>query len=265
MNSVQANSAVIIIPSRYGSTRFPGKPLAIIAGRSLLQRVWLIAKAVPDISQVIVATDDERIRAHAASFGAECLMTSPQCRNGSERACEVMEKLPQRPGIIVNLQGDAVLTPPHVIAALLDAMRKDASIELATPAVRLSETQRASLENAKQQSEVSGTYVVFDTKHRALYFSRAPIPNIRKSGVSASAFRHIGIYAYRPAILERLVKLPPTPLEQAEQLEQLRALEHGIPIAVVEVDYHGRTAWSVDAPDDVKMVERILASEGEPV
>ena len=256
--------SIIVIPSRYGSTRFPGKPLAMISGRSLLERVWLIAQAVKGIDQVYIATDDERIRKHAEQFGANVVMTSPECANGTERAFAVLQSLPNKPEIIINFQGDAVLTPPHVLQALFEAIKTSSGSIIATPAVKLNPKQLEEIKTAQAKGDVGGTFVVFDRKHMALYFSRALVPNVR-DGKSAnqSIFKHIGIYAYTRKALEEYLKFAPTPLEQAEKLEQLRALENGLPIKVVEVDYRNKTAWSVDTPEDLKMVEQIIAREGE--
>ncbi|MBN8549210.1 MAG: 3-deoxy-manno-octulosonate cytidylyltransferase [Deltaproteobacteria bacterium] len=264
MNSHVALSSVIVIPSRYGSTRFPGKPLAKIAGRTLLERVWELASAVSGVNDVYIATDSDRIRQHAASFGAKVVMTSPDCKNGTERVYQVVRGLQQKPDVVINFQGDAVLTPPHILQALLSAMAVDRSIEIATPAVRLSAKQFQELREAKQRAEVGGTFVVFDRNHRALYFSKAPIPHLRKSDLRRPpAFRHIGMYAYTSEALAKYLSLPASPLEEAEQLEQLRALENGMDVRVVEVDYGGRTAGSVDTPEDVLAIEEIIEREGE--
>jgi 3-deoxy-manno-octulosonate cytidylyltransferase (CMP-KDO synthetase) len=256
--------SVIVIPSRYGSTRFPGKPGALIRGKTLLERVWRIAKAVPEADEVIVATDDERIASLARTFGASVVMTSSSCENGTERVHEVVRSMKDPPEIVVNLQGDAVLTPPAIISRLIPSLEQDHECGIATPAVKLGAHEFDELRRTKQQREVSGTFVVFDKNSRALYFSKAPIPHVREGAqADIPAYRHIGLYAYRTDVLARLVALPPSPLEQVEKLEQLRALENGLPIRVVEVDYGGRSAWSVDTPEDVQIVETIIEREGE--
>jgi len=248
--------ATIIIPARYGSTRFPGKPLAKINGKEMLHRVWLIAKTVKGVDDVYVATDDERIFQQVERFGGKAVMTNPECANGTARTLDALEKLKIKPDVAINLQGDAVLTPPWVISELIEAMSGDKEIKIATPAIKLNKGQ-----------QVGGTMVVFDQNKNALYFSKAVIPFKRETSTEKdpSLHRHIGIYAYRYETLKKMVSLKPTPLEETEKLEQLRALENGIPIKVVLVDYKGRTHWSVDKPEDVKIVEDIIKKEGELV
>lgn len=255
---------VIVIPARYGSRRFAGKPMALIRGRSLLERTWRIARAVDHVAGVHIATEDERIAAHARSFGADAILTSSDCRNGTERVHEAVGKLSSRPEAVINLQGDAVLTPPWVLQALVDAFRADPTLSLVTPAVRCTWKQIGEIEAIKRQSPTSGTLVTFDKRGYALYFSKAIIPYLRIRDIDPPpVYRHIGIYGYRTETLAMLCSLEETPLEHAEQLEQLRALENGIPIKVVPVDYRGRTHWSVDAPEDVVKVEELIAREGE--
>ena len=255
----------VIIPARYGSSRFPGKPLAPIARVPMLERVWRLARAVEGVTQVAVATDDTRIAALVEGFGGEVIMTPESCRNGTERALAAIDTMAQQPDVVLNLQGDAVLTPPWILGALVDAMRADPDVPMATPAVRMTAHQVADLVQSKADGQVGGTTVTFDHSNKALYFSKRVIPFIRGEHDDPPVYRHIGLYAYRTDTLRRLCDLPMGPLEQVEQLEQLRALEHGIPIKVVEVDYRGRTHWSVDAPEDVSMVEKLIAQEGELV
>jgi 3-deoxy-manno-octulosonate cytidylyltransferase (CMP-KDO synthetase) len=254
---------VIVIPARFGSTRLPGKPLALIAGKSLLYRTWSIAKAVKHVDAVYIATDDERIAEHASSFGAEVRMTPVECENGTERTLAAVKN--DKPDIILNLQGDAPLTPPWIIQPLLDTMQADASIQLATPAAPITLEQYKKMEDLKLQGIVGGTMVTFDKFYNALYFSKGLIPFLRNTNNISHVpiYKHIGLYCYRYPLLEKYVTLEPTPLELVEGLEQLRVLENGIPIKIVPVDYRGRTAWSVDSPEDIPIVEKILAEEGE--
>ncbi len=256
--------AAIVIPARYGSTRFAGKPLHKIAGVSMLERVWRIAKAVRGSSRVVIATEDERIVAHAASFGAEAVLTTESCANGTERVFAAQQAASITEDILLNLQGDAVLTPPWVLETMIAEMERDPAADIVTPAVRLDDEALAAFKQHKQTNPASGTSVVFDQNFNALYFSKTIIPYIRKQG-AASIYRHIGLYGYRRRGLERYVTLTPTPLETAEGLEQLRPLEHGMKIRVAIVDYQGRTHGSVDAPDDVAVIEGIIAREGELV
>jgi len=257
----------IVIPARYGSRRLPGKPMALIRGRSLLSRIWSIARAVKGASAVYVATDDDRVADHARSFGAEAIMTDPACENGTERVWQAMSRLPKRPDAVINLQGDAVLTPPWVVQGLVDAFHADPKLEMVTAAVRLTWETYAGLIDLKKGSPTSGTTVTMDKFGKALYFSKGIIPYLRIKDETRPppVHRHIGIYGYSIAALERMATLAQTPLEIAEQLEQLRALENGIPIKVVLVDYQGRTHGSVDAPEDIVAIEAIIDREGELV
>jgi 3-deoxy-manno-octulosonate cytidylyltransferase (CMP-KDO synthetase) len=256
----------IVIPARFGSKRLPGKPMVKIAGVSLLERVWRVAKAVEGVSAVYVATDDDRVAAHAAGFGAAALMTASEIATGTDRVQAALASMPERPDAVINLQGDAVLTPPWVVQALVEEFHADPQIGMVTAAVHCSWRQLAELEALKAQSPTSGTTVTMDRFGRALYFSKTIIPHLRsKDYERPPVYRHIGIYGYGCEILDRLSRLEPTVLERAEQLEQLRALENGIPIKVAVVDYRGRTHGSVDAPEDIPVVEAIIAREGELV
>lgn len=254
-------SALIVIPARMASVRFPNKPVALIAGKTMIERVWAIGKAAGH--EVVIATDDASLREFALGFGAKVLMTSPSCPTGTDRVAEAALHFNEH-SIFFSLQGDAVLTPPWVIDAVLQAMLKDASVELATPAVRLEGKALLDFIASKRGGNSSGTTVVFNRKGDALYFSKAVIPYDRnEQNPSRPVFRHIGLYAYRTQTLQRLSQLPEGPLEKSEQLEQLRALENGIPIRVVEVDYRGRTHGSVDRPEDVPFIESVISREGE--
>lgn len=256
----------IVIPARFGSTRFPGKPLALINGKSLLYRAWSIAKAIKHIDEVYIATDDSRIKEHAIDFGAQVIITSEHCENGTVRAFEAINHCNPVPDIILNLQGDAVLTPPWVIQPLLDVMLADPNIELATPATQMGIEQYNKMFTAKCSGIIGGTTVVFDKNNNALYFSKSMIPFMRdKTLKPLPIYRHIGLYAYRYATLKKYLALEPSPLELVEGLEQLRALENGIKIKVVVVDYKNRTHWAVDSPEDVAIVEKIISEEGELV
>lgn len=256
----QGLRTVVVIPARYGSTRFPGKPLAAVAGVSMVQRVWALARAADGVNDVYIATDDERIADATRAFGAEAVMTPAECRNGTERAHAAALAMGTPPDVVVNLQGDAVLTPPWVIGAVARAF-EDPSVRIATPAVALDADQLAALETHKKDNPASGTTVVLDGQSNALYFSKAIIPFRRAAG--APVYRHVGIYGYRRETLAGLVTLPEGVLEKTEGLEQLRALENGIPIRVVPVDYRGRTHWSIDSPADLAAAEALIAREGE--
>lgn len=256
---------IVVIPARLASSRYPRKPLASVFGKSLISRVWHLARAVPGVSSVYVATDSEEIAAHVVAFGGDAIMTSPSCRNGSERVWEAVASLSRAPAVVINLQGDAVLMPPWVIEALVREMHSDQNVQIATPATRLTKEQYDAMVAMKSKGIISGTTVAFSKERDALYFSKGVIPFIREWPISGECpiFQHIGVYAYTLEALRRYVELPMGPLEAVEQLEQLRALEHGIPIRVVDVALRGRTIWSIDNPEDVARVEQIIRAEGE--
>lgn len=254
--------SAIVIPARFGSSRFPGKPLASIKGKAMLERTWLIARDA-DANEVFITTDDDRIEAAAKEFGARVLRTRPECANGTERVYESLQQLETKPEIILNFQGDAVLTPPWVLRELLAAMQADSSVQMATPATRLTMEKFEDIKRQKAAGIVGGTLVVFDKNMNALYFSKQPIPFVRTASADAPLYRHVGLYAYRYDTLAQYLTLPESGLEKVEGLEQLRALENGIPIKIVVIDYRGRTHWSVDSPDDLKKVEDIIDREGE--
>lgn len=246
----------IVIPVRYGSTRFPGKPLAEICGQSMLSRVWRIAKQVPAVDRILIATDDQRIEEHALRLGAEVIMTSSDCENGSERVYQALQNAAYVPDLVINFQGDAVLTPPKFIQALISGMQIEPEIGMGTLACEVT----------REQAQ-GATLVVFDVRQRALYFSRSLIPHHREAQESFAVHyhKHIGIYAYRYKTLEQYIRLKASALEKIEKLEQLRALENAIAIKVVLVDRAGRTLASVDKPEDVTKVEAIIKREGELV
>lgn len=254
----------IIIPARYGSTRFPGKPLHAICGVSMIERVWRLAKAVEGVHSVVVATDDDRIQKHVEAFGGTAVMTPEDCANGTERVYAAAQSLEESPDILINLQGDAPLTPPWVIQPVVDAF-KDKDVQVATPAVQLDYTTTDKINAAKQAGEVGGTTVVTDKNNQALYFSKAVLPFLRERPATCPVWKHIGIYGYRMNALKDYMALPSCELEEVEGLEQLRYLYNGIPIQVVEADYKNRTPWSVDSPEDAERVAQIIEEEGELV
>ncbi len=260
-------NTIIVIPARFASSRFPGKPLVEVAGISLIARVLRLSQSVPGVDGVFVATDSSEIAEHVEALGGRVIMTSEQCRNGSERVWEAVNTLEEKPKTIINVQGDAVLMPPWIIQALVDEMSKDGSIQIATPASRLSKDQYDSMTAMKGSGIVSGTTVTTSKSGNALYFSKTVIPHIREWPLNRSVpvMQHIGVYAYTYESLKRYIHLPMGDLEYVEQLEQLRALENDIPIRVVEVSLKGRTMWSIDNPEDVARVEEIITAEGELV
>jgi len=262
----------IVIPARFASSRYPGKPLVTLRGatgvaQSLIRRSWEAAMAVPGGARVIVATDDMRIAEHARGFGAEVAMTSPDCANGTERCAEVLGALAPLPSIIVNLQGDAPLTPPWFVTALVEWLAARPDMDVATPVLRC---DRAALEGFladRQAGLVGGTTAVFGHDHRALYFSKEVIPFTSAADREAEetpVFHHVGVYAYRPQALEAYRGWETGPLERLEGLEQLRFLENGTPVLCVEVAAHGRSFWELNNPEDVPRIEAMLAAMGAP-
>lgn len=261
---------VIIIPARYASSRYPGKPLVGLKGatgetRSLIRRSWDAACAVSGVDRIVVSTDDARIREEAESFGAEVIMTSSECRNGTERCAEALERLGQDYNIVVNLQGDAPLTPPWFLDALIAAMRADAEIQVATPVLRCDLAALEGFLEDRRHGRVGATTAVFDCNGRALYFSKEVIPYTGRAlapGETVPVFHHVGIYAYRPAILELYPGWPVGPLEQWEGLEQLRFMEQGHAVTCVEVEARGAAFWELNNPVDVARIEAILRAQG---
>jgi 3-deoxy-manno-octulosonate cytidylyltransferase (CMP-KDO synthetase) len=254
--------AAIVIPARYGSTRFPGKPMHPILGIPMLERVWRIAKAVKNCDRIVVATESAEVAEFARSFGAEAVITSDRCRNGTERVFEALSVAGIADDIVVNLQGDAVLSPPWVLEAMIEEMTRDPGIEAITPAVRLDGTALEKFAAHKVANKSSGTTVVFDREGNALYFSKQILPFMRSQGFS-HVHRHVGLYGYHKRLLAEYCDLAPSPLEETEGLEQLRLLENGLKIRVLKVDYRGRTHASIDSHDDVRFAEDIIKSEGE--
>ncbi len=257
----------IIIPARFASARFEGKPLAEIKGatgiaKTLIQRTWEAAAKVPDIDILVVATDDNRIAAHAKSFGADVLISSDQAKNGTERCAELVEQLPDDIDLIVNFQGDAPLTPPHFVTGLIDAMQ-GCSADMATPVLRCDAQTLKQFREDRRAGRIGGTTAVFDSQNRALYFSKEVLPyadNLKTTPLPV--FHHVGLYAFRPQALRNYLTWPMGVLEQIEGLEQLRFLENGKIIQCVEVDAKGQEFWEVNNPVDIGRVETALAKMG---
>lgn len=242
-------SIALVIPARWGSTRFPGKMLHPVAGKPLLRHVWERSLLAKGISRVLIATDDRRIAEAAEAFGAEVAMTSPRHPSGTDRIAEATAKLR---GIthVINVQGDEPLIDPGLIGALAAALRRNRAVAMITAATPFADPKEADDPNCVK--------AVVSAKGDALYFSRSRIPFQRDSADAKSTLTpllHLGIYGYRRDVLRRLVRLAPSPLEQCEKLEQLRALEHGIPIRVVITCHR---AVGVDTPADIGKVEKLL-------
>lgn len=265
-------SVLIVIPARYGSTRYPGKPLVGLRGatgetHSLIARSWRAACQVQGVARVVVATDDARIRSAAIDFGAEVVMTSDRCRNGTERCAEVLETLAGGHDLVVNLQGDAPLTPPWFVEDLIAALRADPAADVATPVLRCDGRMLGALRDDRRAGRVGGTTAVFTTAHHALYFSKEVVPHVDatfEDDAPTPVFHHVGVYAYRPAALAAYAAAPIAPLEQLEGLEQLRFLEQGLTIRCVEVAARGRQFWELNNPEDVPRIEAMMAEMGMP-
>ncbi|MBY6113897.1 3-deoxy-manno-octulosonate cytidylyltransferase [Mameliella alba] len=259
-------SAVIFIPARYASTRYPGKPLVALKGASgeaktLIQRSWEAAKSVKGADAVYVLTDDDRIAKAARGFGADVLMTSEKARNGTERCAEGVAQLPKTPDCVVNLQGDAPLTPAWFVEALIDRMA-DPKVQMATPILRCDAQTLANFVTDRQNGRVGGTTAVARTDGTALYFSKEVLPFVGSLETPPEVWHHVGVYAYRPAALTAYMSWNEGPLEKAEGLEQLRFLENGVPVTCVPVDGKGRVFWELNNPVDVERIEGVLAKEG---
>ncbi|MEL6234385.1 MAG: manno-octulosonate cytidylyltransferase [Pseudomonadota bacterium] len=291
--------SVIVIPARFASSRYPGKPLVPLTGatgqaRSLIRRSWDAARAVPGGHRVIVATDDARIQAHAEAFGAEVVMTPESCANGTERCAAALTALNGAlaesdvadsdvadsdvadsdvadgnvadSDVIVNLQGDAPLTPPWFVEALIAAMA-DPAVAVATPVLRCDHAALAGFLEDRAAGRVGGTTAVFDASGRALYFSKEVLPFTGRALTPQDpvpVFHHVGVYAYRAGLLARYPEWPEGPLERWEGLEQLRFLEQGQEIACVEVEARGAVFWELNNPQDVPRIEAALAASGQP-
>jgi len=237
--------SAIIIPARWASTRFPGKPLHPLAGKPLVQHVWEKCLKAKSVERVIIATDDMRIAEAAFAFGAEVSWTSPRHPSGTDRAAEVAKKLTGF-GLIVNVQGDEPFVDPKLIDRLVSVLKKNRECDMATAACPLAAGDIDNPNSVKVVTSIDG---------RALYFSRSAIPADRDGDVAPERLRHIGIYAYRRKFLLRFVSWKPTPLELSEKLEQLRALEHGSKILVIKTR---ATGPGVDTPEDALAAERAL-------
>ncbi len=267
-----AVETLIVIPARYGSTRFPGKPLAEIAGQTMLQRVAAQARAAAakmSDAAFVVATDDQRIADHCAGIDAPAIMTNPACRSGSDRALEAAEKFAPECKFVVNLQGDAPFTPVHYLTATADALRQSA-IDAATPCIRLDWAGLDALRDAKRTSPASGTTCVLDPAGKALWFSKAIIPAIRdetalrQQSALSPVYRHVGLYGFTRAALHKFTATPPSRYEQIEGLEQLRMIENGMSVHCVLVEPQAVSTSGIDTPADLERLNRMIDELGDP-
>lgn len=237
---------IAVIPARYQSSRFPGKPLALIAGKPMIQRVYERVRQVERIEKVVVATDDQRIYDAVLAFGGEAVLTG-ECSCGTERVYEAVKK--DCCDIVINVQGDEPLIHPQVISELIDIMLKK-NVPMATLCKEF-----------KSQEDIINpniVKVIMDLQGNAIYFSRHPIPYNRDNIAGIRYFKHIGMYGYRKEFLGRYINMSRSPLECAENLEQLRVLENGYKIAVAETQYD---SIGVDLPEHIQRIEELLENE----
>jgi 3-deoxy-manno-octulosonate cytidylyltransferase (CMP-KDO synthetase) len=241
------------IPSRYGSTRFPAKPLALINGKPMIRHVYECTIACPDISEVYVVTDDERISSCVVEFGGKAIMTRKEHQSGTDRIAEAVQKLGLEDNdLVVNVQGDQPLFDPSIISFMLAPLVNDAGIPMSTVKYRLADEEEI--------RNINIVKVVTDNDGFALYFSRSMIPFYRDLTSGSNYYKHLGFYAYRKAFLLKFTGLPSGRLEAAEKLEQLRALEYGYRIKVVETI---NDSLEVDSPEDIQKVERMIKLHGK--
>lgn len=262
--AARAARTAIIVPARFASTRFPGKPLVPLRGadgttKTLIQRSWEAACAVGGVDEIWIATDDDRIADIARGFGAQVVRTPASCANGTERCWSAIREAGIDADIIVNLQGDSPLTPPLAIELLIETMRGEPAVRVATPMIRCSPLQLDRLSEEARLGRTGGTTVVFDAATDALYFSKRVIPHVPARCRDAPVYLHLGAYAYRHAALGDYARMAPSPLEQIEGLEQLRFLHCGIPIRMVEIPDPPGGVWEINNPADVLVVESALA------
>lgn len=257
--------AVGVIPARYGSVRFPGKPLALLGGRPVIQHVWERVRRARKLERVIVATDDLRIQDAARAFGADVVMTSPDAPSGTDRVVEVVAALEGEVGIVVNVQGDEPFIDPAGIDEVVAVLEEHPDVDVATLAQRI--------QDPDQLLDPNVVKVVEDTAHNALYFSRSLVPypreyerpdgdlDVERLLRHLVFLKHVGLYGYRREALMRFAALPPSPLEMIEKLEQLRVLQAGGTIRLIEVEGSG---VSVDTPEDLAAAEAALAADSPP-
>jgi 3-deoxy-manno-octulosonate cytidylyltransferase (CMP-KDO synthetase) len=263
-------SVLIVIPARYASSRYPGKPLVTLTGSSgvaqtLIERSWHAARAVAGADRVVVATDDDRIRDACEAFGAEVVMTSNTCENGTERCAEAHAALGGGYDVVVNLQGDAPLTPHWFVEGLVEGLRAAPDAQIATPVLRCDGATLSGFLSDRKAGRVGGTTAVFDVDFRALYFSKEVIPYTTQTYAAQAdtpVFHHVGVYAYRPDALAAYPDWPVGPLERLEGLEQLRFMENGREVLCVEVEARGRQFWELNNPEDVPKIEAMLQDMG---
>ena len=259
-------SVLLAIPARYASTRYPGKPLVQLTGasgmsKSLIQRSWEAAMQVGGVDRVVVATDDDRIRLAAEAFGAEVVMTSEACTNGTERCAEALCNLGGGYDMVVNLQGDAPLTPHWFVEDLIEGLRNAPGADVATPVLRCNGKAYRSFLEERSSGRVGGTTAVFTREWHAMYFSKEVVPYTGRTypdEAQTPVFHHVGVYAYRSEALMDYPTWDIGPLETLEGLEQLRFMENHRPVLCIEVEAGNRQFWELNNPEDVSRIEIMM-------
>ncbi len=259
----------IVVPARYSSSRFPGKPLFPLKGvsgieKSLIHRTWEATSKVKGADLVVIATDDQRIVDEVHSFGGEALLTSSNCNNGTERCAEALQKLDYQYDIVVNVQGDTPLSPPEFVESIIKALSHDSKAQVATPVLRCDGAILTRYKMDRKNDRVGGTTVVFGPEGKALYFSKEVIPwcdREYRATELTPVYHHVGIYAYKKEALGWYSRTKSSKLEKLEGLEQLRFLEGGIPISCIEVEASGRLFWELNNPSDIEYVEEGLKAQ----
>lgn len=245
---------LVVLPARYGSTRFPGKPLAVISGKPLIEWVYRRAEEIRGVGELVVATDDQRIAETVRAFGGNAVLTSVEHATGTDRVAEVARSRPYES--VVNLQGDEPVFAPEMVEAMVECLESKPGTDIVTACHRI--------HSPSDYYDPNVVKVILDQDGRALYFSRSPVPsgaqleaNVRRAQPAAPAYRHVGVYAYTKDALLRFTSLEPTGLEIAERLEQLRAIENGMTMRVIVTK---SSTLGVDVPDDIKKVEKEIAT-----
>lgn len=269
------NEIAIIIPARYASTRFPGKPLALIAGRTMLERVVYIARAACNLikdARFAVATEDQRILEFCALHNIPAVLTSDDCKTGSDRVAQAIKALKWFPEIVLGLQGDAPFTPLIAVTDVIKALQNNKNADVATPVVKLRWDELDNLRENKKTTPFSGTTAIIDAQNRALWFSKNIIPSLRKEkelrtqGEFSPIYQHLGLYGYRTAALEKFITLPESTYEKLEGLEQLRLVENNMYVEAVPLQIDlGLAQAGVDSPEDVIRAEQVIAKYGDPL
>lgn len=257
---------VILIPARYASTRYPGKPLAELtqadgSKKSLIRMSWEAATQVAGVDEVYVATDDDRIKEAAEAFGAKVIMTAESCENGTARCADALARANIEADLIVNLQGDAPLTPAWFVEDLIAAMQSDPEAQVATPVLQCDPLTYGHFVEDRKAGRVGGTTAVFNAKEHALYFSKEVLPYIDPGKVPEAdmpVYHHVGVYAYRPQALAAYTSWPESTLEKLEGLEQLRFLVNDTTVRCVIVEGRGRVFWELNNPEDIPRIESVL-------